>query len=556
MLLRPLKEQHDKNELFRMRSMLILAAGGNVLWGALSQIYYPEGYDPIFIRLITTSLLFIYLFASYRIKINPLSHDAIILLTSWTIGSVGMLHIYYNDWALHHVIGTLTTASVAYTLFWKKTSVLIHTTLLITLFTAVTIMHPGVSHLPLHLAWTLAVVIAGILSGALLNELVQQLLATENKSATILSNMQEGLVMHLPGGQITLCNSSAGKILGLSTDQILGKTNVDPQWKTFTEDGKILLPEDHPSAMAEKQQHSVRNFPMVVQKPDGSEAHIRINAEPVFDSENKKLESVIVTFLDVTEERLAQRKIEEQQVSLANNSKLTALGEMASGIAHEINNPLAILFIKLSQMSTELNSPTYTKESLQDSIASMQKTCERIKNIVLGMRALSRDGSSDLFEECNVQQAIDDAVAVLREKLASESIQLQINCHPNLKVFTRPNQLSQVILNLIHNAYDAIRDYSGERWIKIEANAKGEQIIIETTDSGPGIAAEVRQKIMRPFFTTKAPGQGTGLGLSISKNIIQSHGGTLEYDPSSRHTKFSISLPARNAFRSTGASNK
>jgi C4-dicarboxylate-specific signal transduction histidine kinase len=110
----------------------------------------------------------------------------------------------------------------------------------------------------------------------------------------------------------------------------------------------------------------------------------------------------------------------------------------------------------------------------------------------------------------------------------------QVNC--------RPTQLSQVLLNLLSNAFDAVSALS-EKWVRLTVTQEEQKLIIKVIDSGNGIPSDIAEKIMQPFFTTKVIGKGTGLGLSISRGIIESHEGALFYDPSEKNTTFVIELP-------------
>jgi len=141
---------------------------------------------------------------------------------------------------------------------------------------------------------------------------------------------------------------------------------------------------------------------------------------------------------------------------------------------------------------------------------------------------------------------LDDALELAREKIRAAGIEIRIHSEKLARlrrVKGRPAQLGQVVVNLINNAFDAVRDLP-QKWIEIDANEGPGVIEIQITDSGRGIPPEVVQKIMEPFFTTKGVGQGTGLGLSISRSIAQEHGGDLRYDSASKQTRFILTLPS------------
>lgn len=235
----------------------------------------------------------------------------------------------------------------------------------------------------------------------------------------------------------------------------------------------------------------------------------------------------------------------KQQAQLAQSYKMASLGEMASGIAHEINNPVSIISGKVRQLTQAINQNVYSKEQILAELEKINQTASRITKIVKGMKSYSRHAVDDPMTPVNMSVLIENVLSLSGERLKNNHIQIEIllpqeeiilNCHET--------QIMQVILNLLGNSYDAIIN-SSEKWIKVELQKKDTFIEISVTDSGPGIPEEIARKIMQPFFTTKEVGQGTGLGLSISKGIIEAHKGKFWYDSESRNTRFVIRLPLK-----------
>ena len=235
-------------------------------------------------------------------------------------------------------------------------------------------------------------------------------------------------------------------------------------------------------------------------------------------------------------------EIKNHQQEIIHAARLSSLGEMASGIAHEINNPLAIIRGKTEILQMKLEAGEVPKEELLKTTETILSTLTRTSKIVKGLLAFSRSEGQAEFQNISIDQTLGEILGLFQERVKAQNIQLKINTAKNLYIKGSSLQLGQVIMNLINNAFDAIEN-SPEKWIQIDLlkSSTGAQLTI--MDSGPGIPTEVRKKIMEPFFTTKDVGKGTGLGLSISKSIIESHDGKLWLDEQCPNTRFVIDLP-------------
>lgn len=259
------------------------------------------------------------------------------------------------------------------------------------------------------------------------------------------------------------------------------------------------------------------------------------------------LETQLANMNQILAQRVQEKTAQLQQVQaqLINTAKMAALGEMAGGIAHEINTPLSIIHLLESQIGELIQEDPIDRKTVLEMIQTISATVIRISTIVRGLRTFSREGGTDKFDHVPLATIIDYTLGLCREKLKYKKVILEIEPFPeDLMLDCRHVQISQVLLSLITNSCDAIEECS-EKWIKIGARKQNGWIEMWVVDSGKGIPEAIRNKVFDPFFTSKPVGQGTGLGLSVAKGIIDSHGGSLRVDEQCENTRFVISLPQR-----------
>ncbi|MBI2606689.1 MAG: PAS domain S-box protein [Deltaproteobacteria bacterium] len=243
------------------------------------------------------------------------------------------------------------------------------------------------------------------------------------------------------------------------------------------------------------------------------------------------------------ERKELERLLSERQSQIVATSKLAALGEMAGGIAHEINNPLAIIHTLSGEMQELIQESKADHATLSQSARKIETTALRISKIVQGLRAFAREGSKDPCEKIGLGSIVENTVSLCRERFKLGGIKLMIDPIPeDLVIESRSIQLSQVLLSLLNNAFDAA-EKSAEKWVRIRGEQTETEIELSVIDSGAGIPQTVRDKLFQPFFTTKEIGKGTGLGLSIARGIIEDHGGTLRLSQDEPHTRFAIRMP-------------
>lgn len=247
--------------------------------------------------------------------------------------------------------------------------------------------------------------------------------------------------------------------------------------------------------------------------------------------------------------QVRQLEAERQKVrgQIIASAGLSALGEMAGGVAHEVNNPLAIIVGHAQLLEQLLDSEKFDKKAETMGILEIiRNTAWRIDRIVRGLKSLSRDASSDPMTSARIESVIDDTLSVCAEKFKHRGVRLVVEGDADAQVLCRPTQLSQVLLNLLSNALDAVES-APRKHVAVSVVRNGLDVELRVSDSGAGVEAGLRDKIFQPFFTTKDVGKGTGLGLSISRRIVEGHRGALELDVARSETTFVIRLPVAEA---------
>lgn len=251
--------------------------------------------------------------------------------------------------------------------------------------------------------------------------------------------------------------------------------------------------------------------------------------------------------IDNSKEKQLEFKLHKQKLVSLNNAKGAALGEMAGGIAHEINNPLAIIEGFTHRLIKATQDNSLPPDEFARMTRKIHQTTSRMNRIVSGLRDFSREGARH-YQLCNVSNLISDTLELCKSRFLGSNVELRNKTKKSGgMVFCNSTEISQVILNLLNNGFDAVKMLPGKNWVSIETLDQDSFVDILVSDSGAGIDPSLREKIFQPFFTTKEIGKGTGLGLSISMGIIEKHHGQLFINPDTEITQFVIRLPGASA---------
>ncbi len=237
------------------------------------------------------------------------------------------------------------------------------------------------------------------------------------------------------------------------------------------------------------------------------------------------------------------RLVLEQKDRLRYLEKVHVLSEMSSGICHEINNPLAIIALASSSLKKSLEDP-FDQKTVDRFLKMTDAGTARIAKIVDSLRTYARSHDKLTRENLRLSDVLESTLALCDERLKLLGVRLEVEQDAGIVVHGSESQLMQLLLNLIMNARDAVEKLP-EKWIRISMRraAPGMEVRLRVTDSGRGIPADVAEKMLLPFFTTKDVGKGTGLGLSICYSIVDEAGGRLGYELFEGHTSFLVELP-------------
>jgi PAS domain S-box-containing protein len=268
-----------------------------------------------------------------------------------------------------------------------------------------------------------------------------------------------------------------------------------------------------------------------------------------------------LTDLRQTEESLAEQsaarsaseaEVERQREALQQSEKTAAFGSLLAGVAHELNNPLSIVIGNALMLAEELEGSAQAERAQR-----VQAAAERCGRIVRSFLAMARQHKAEM-RPVTMQTLVDGALQLLAYSMRTSSVTVEQDIAPDLPpVRCDPDQMIQVLSNLLTNARHALEERPQPRRVRLTAYADGAWVQLEVADNGPGISDDIRSRVFDPFFTTKPVGSGTGIGLAVSRGLVETHGGSLVLAPSEGEGAcFVIRLPlARDASQVSGATD-
>ena len=356
------------------------------------------------------------------------------------------------------------------------------------------------------------------------------------------------------------------KIIGKKPIDFFGKYYIDEYLKDCDSNSKNKFIE------AVNSKSTITDLNIWINSENNDRVCLQTNAIP-FYNESGQFKGYRGVSKDITEkiraiiklrhnqenlEYLVEKRTEElaeKQSQLVHSGRLAALGEMAAGMAHEINQPLSTIKFVLNNLQLAIEEGEFDYDYLKNKSNKVNTAVSRISNIINHVRVFSREQSNKAgrsFETFNIKTSIENALSLIGQQLRNACIELHVNEIPS-DLITKGDiyKLEQVILNLISNAKDAVLEHKKsnpdlEMKIQLSAEKKKHKIEIVVSDNGIGIPINNIEKVLNPFFTTKDAGKGTGLGLSISYGILQEMHGNILFKSDSNNTLAIVTLPLIN----------
>lgn len=335
--------------------------------------------------------------------------------------------------------------------------------------------------------------------------------------SNLINQSADGIVAADTKGNIIVFNESAEKLLGYTASEAMKNIHITKIYRPgFAKEIMQKLRSDEYGGVGK-----MKSVEVVAVNKNGEEIPCNMSAAIIYDKDGNEVASVGI-FSDLRERKRMQRELEDTQMKLLQSEKMSSLGKLAAGIAHEINNPLGGIVIFTNMMLEEMEE----KDARREDVKRIISEAARCKNIVKGLLDFSRQTDSKMSVN-DLNKIIAQTMTILENQAIFHNIKVIKDYEGSLPLVKCDRiRISQVFLNIILNAVDAMGQ-KGEFTIRTSFNQKRETAVIEFSDTGCGIPEEIQNNIFDPFFSTKEVGKGTGLGLSMSYGIIKDHNGTI-----------------------------
>ncbi len=337
-------------------------------------------------------------------------------------------------------------------------------------------------------------------------------------------------------GRLVYVNKTMADMVGYQPDELIGLMPPMPYWVPHELEQSMSRHLRNMAGKAPREGYESR-----WQHRDGTEVDVMVFEAPLVDAKGMQI-GWMASVLNVTERKRIEERERKQMETMSHHARLTMLGEVASTLAHELNQPLSAIASYNAGLLNALGARDDMDPQIMKALQRMGEQAAHAGRIVKRIREfLTR--REPRREPCNIMSVIESGVSLLKRDLSRHDVRVSIQGDPHLpEVVADPVLIEQVVVNLVRNASDALSTQAGERRIHVSAAPAGRFVRVSVTDNGPGLQGQRGDRLFAPFYSTKA--EGMGMGLAICRSIIELHYGVLDAEEApERGAVFSFSLP-------------
>ncbi len=357
-------------------------------------------------------------------------------------------------------------------------------------------------------------------------------------AGTVMGGFPGGVIFFDLDGKILISNDNLKRMCGFDPIDHTDFNNFNNE-PFFDENNQRIMNDIFQNSL-----HGMTNNPTEVQfhRHDGRLLHLEIFCGPIMDNEGK-IAAVYILAFDISKRKLDDKEREEMRLEYLTASRMATLGELARGIAHKINNPLAGLFGYLEMLAEDYPD--------DDRVEKCIAQCRRIGDIAANMSYHGRNTEFHESTRLDINELVAETLKLISASKLYDNLRIETDLTdlPKTVIFN-PGDLTQVLLNLLRNARDAVWD-NNNGIITVRTSMCDNEIVLSVSDNGEGIPEGIREIIFQPFFTTKSREQqpdsspvGNGLGLSTSKHLIDQNSGSIDFTTETgKGTTFNVYLP-------------
>jgi PAS domain S-box-containing protein len=396
----------------------------------------------------------------------------------------------------------------------------------------------GVEHRPITKAQLEILALYALSLGSLLaqKQIQAGLVESENRYRSLVEMMSEGVVLHDSEGKVITCNAAAERILGVTTEQLMGKTSLDPQWHTVYEDFSPFVGENHPAMVTLRTGEALSNVIMGLYKASGELTWISINSQPFFAPFESKPYAVVITIVDITRRKNSERQALELQLE---KERMQMLNSFIQGSSHEFRTPLAI--IKSSAyLLKKLDDPPRREEKAQ----LIEEQINRIMDLLTMLTQMTQLDShvSLILLPIPIKAVFDHVAMRLYGALQRKQISFTVDM-VDAKVQAHQAYLVEALYQLVRNAIQYSKEGDS---ISMSCSIENNRLYVVVEDSGAGIPTKILPYIFERFFRMDVAHStaGFGLGLSLAQSVVEKHGGTIQVQSElGKGSRFEFWLP-------------